>query len=125
MLVYKDNVVKAESQKDHKLRALEGKKNELMQVSSVEETKEETEAKKFVKMKEDAVKVELNADEAERVAESAAEATKNSVETLTIQRTKSDMANLTLKRSKNIIEIEKENLLKAKKNLQEQMEGEL
>ena len=124
MLIYKDNVVKAESQKDHKLRALEGKKSELMKTSGVAETKEETEAKKIVKMKEDALKVELNADEAERVAELAVEAAKKAAETLEVHTEKSGEANLTLKRSKNILEIEKEKLVKAKKDLEEHMEGE-
>lgn len=47
-----------------------------MKTSGVAESKEEAEAKKIVKMKEDAIKVELNADEAERVAKLAVEAAK-------------------------------------------------
>ena len=124
MLIYKDNVVKAESQKDHKLRALEGKKNELLKTSGVAESKEEAEAKKIVKMKEDAIKVELNADEAERVAKLAVEAAKKAAETLAVHTEKTSEANLTLKRSKNILEIEKEKLVNAKKELEEHMEGE-
>ena len=124
MLVYKDNVVKSESQKEHKLRALEGKKNELMKASNVAETKEEAEAKKIFKMKDDAVKVELNADEAERVAEVAAEAAEKASEALSVHTAKNDEANLTLKRSKNILGIEKDKLVKAKQDLEEHMDVE-